>query len=164
MNSEAYIQHEAVEWFRNEFAPQFDPAPIIAQVRNENSQAHINTGLLPGHSDLVIYSQPFGVLFVETKTPQAKEYSYELQKHAVPHFLCVNGYIVPLDKRLSLKQAEFALRVQNLGFPYAMFDSLEGFQRIVHQNFENDCESGVTLPIQEFGAAFETPPATKNEI
>jgi hypothetical protein len=135
MNSEAYIQFEAVEWFRNEFAPQFDPAPIIAQVRNENSQAHLNTGLLPGHSDLVIYAQPFGVAFIETKTPQAKEYSYDLHKHAVLHFLCVNGYTVPLDKRLSLKQAEFALRVTQLGFNYAMFDSLEGFQKIVKDAF-----------------------------
>jgi hypothetical protein len=135
MNSEAFIQHEAVLWFRNTFAPQFSVPPIIAQVRNENSQAHLNTGLLPGHSDLVIYAQPFGVLFVETKTPQAKKYVYDEHKHAVLHFLNVNGYTQPLDKRLSLKQAEFALRVTQLGFTYAMFDSLEGFQKIVKDAF-----------------------------
>lgn len=105
MKTETRIQQECVAWFRNEFARQFKPEPIIAHIPNENQQHLVSIGLLPGYADLVIHYYPEKTLFIEMKKPGGTQ---------------------------SPSQQKFESRVSQLGFNYYLCDNIEHFKRVCY--------------------------------
>lgn len=65
--TEGRIQQEVVMWFRNEWAYNMQPQPLILSIPNDLGVRFIPTGLLPGAADLLIVLPGGRVIFAETK-------------------------------------------------------------------------------------------------
>lgn len=112
MKTESRIQQEIVMWFRNEYARNLSPKPIIFSVPNERSNVKeqsrmIATGLLSGVSDLIVVL-PNKILFIEVKDEKGTQ---------------------------KPKQKDFEKTVSNLGFDYCLVRSLQDFQKIIEKSF-----------------------------
>jgi len=97
--SESRIQQECVEWFRNKCIKE-DLPYLLLSIPNDNQKFLKGTGLLKGASDLIMVVEK-NVFWIEMKTPTGRQ---------------------------SPEQKAFEQSVNNLGFDYLLFRSLEEFQ------------------------------------
>jgi hypothetical protein len=97
--SESRIQQECVEWFRNKCIKGGLPY-LLLSIPNDNQKFLKGTGLLKGASDLIMVVEK-NVFWIEMKTPTGRQ---------------------------SPEQKNFELSVNQLGFDYLLFRSLEEFQ------------------------------------
>jgi len=97
--SESRIQQECVQWFRNKCIKGGLPY-LLLSIPNDNQKFLKGTGLLKGASDLIMVVEK-NVFWIEMKTPTGRQ---------------------------SPEQKAFELSVNNLGFDYLLFRSLEDFQ------------------------------------
>lgn len=108
--NERKIQQDAVIWFNNRYCLRVhNPRWIIFSVPNEGENAYelkrkIDIGLLSGVSDLIIVG-PDKVIFMECKTPAGRQ---------------------------SKSQIDFQKRVNDLGYSYHIFRSLQEFKEIIN--------------------------------
>jgi len=113
MKSEAKIQQEIVEWFKNNYCLKFHiPRYCIFSVPNERSNVKeqmrmIATGLLSGVSDLIVV-MPKKVYFVEVKDAKGTQ---------------------------KPKQKDFEKQVSSLGFTYILVRSLDEFKDFIQNRF-----------------------------
>jgi hypothetical protein len=103
--SESRIQQECVEWFRNKCIKERLPY-LLLSIPNDNQKFLKGTGLLKGASDLIMVV-PNKVFWIEMKTQKGRQ---------------------------SPEQKAFELSVNNLGFEYLLFRSLEEFQEWCERN------------------------------
>jgi hypothetical protein len=97
--SESRIQQECVQWFRNRCIVEGLPY-LLLSIPNDNQKFLKGTGLLKGASDLIMVVEK-NVFWIEMKTPTGRQ---------------------------SPEQKNFELSVNQLGFDYLLFRSLEEFQ------------------------------------
>jgi hypothetical protein len=97
--SESRIQQECVQWFRNRCIVEGLPY-LLLSIPNDNQKFLKGTGLLKGASDLIMVVEK-NVFWIEMKTPTGRQ---------------------------SPEQKNFELSVNQLGFDYLLFRSLEQFQ------------------------------------
>jgi hypothetical protein len=97
--SESRIQQECVQWFRNRCIVEGLPY-LLLSIPNDNQKFLKGTGLLKGASDLIMVVEK-NVFWIEMKTPTGRQ---------------------------SPEQKAFELSVNQLGFDYLLFRSLEEFQ------------------------------------
>jgi hypothetical protein len=106
--SESRIQQECVQWFRNKCIKE-DLPYLLLSIPNDNQKFLKGTGLLKGASDLIMVVEK-NVFWIEMKTPTGRQ---------------------------SPEQKAFELSVNNLGFDYLLFRSLEEFQEWCELNVFN---------------------------
>jgi hypothetical protein len=106
--SESRIQQECVEWFRNKCIKD-GLLYLLLSIPNDNQKFLKGTGLLKGASDLIMVV-PNKVYWIEMKTATGRQ---------------------------SPEQKSFELSVNNLGFDYLLFRSLEEFQEWCERNVFN---------------------------
>jgi len=109
MKTEARIQQEIVQWFRNEYCRTVhQPQCMIFSVPNEGRNVKeqmrkLSTGMMSGVSDLIVMMQN-RILFVEVKDETGKQ---------------------------SKNQILFQERARIMGFDYYLVRSLEEFKEII---------------------------------
>lgn len=112
--SESRIQQDCVKWYRNTFCLKHHlPRGLIMSIPNEGKSeteqlAKLQTGLLPGASDLIVILPSGHLLWVEVKDHKGRQ---------------------------SDKQKEFQSRVKKLGFKYYLIRSLDEFKKIITESF-----------------------------
>ena len=106
--SESRIQQECVQWFKNRCIVEGLPY-LLLSIPNDNQKFLKVTGLLKGASDLIMVV-PNKVFWIEMKTPAGRQ---------------------------SPDQRNFELSVNQLGFNYLLFRSLEEFQEWCESNVFN---------------------------
>ena len=108
MLSEAAIQAEIVRWYNNTYClVHHNPRGLIFHVPNQNQYKLIGIGVLAGVSDLIVILPTGRLIFVEVKDDNGKQ---------------------------SDKQRAFELRVDALGYTYAIVRSLEEFKEVIKKN------------------------------